>query len=78
MPSMRCGSNSRANADHHGSSEKAASCMSEPYRTVEIAYALLNSLPRLQLKVAVVLKYAAGETSELLRRLRELDEPAAE
>ncbi len=52
--------------------------MSEPYRTVEISSALVDSLLRFQPKVAVVLSYAAGETSELVRRLRELDEPAAE
>jgi hypothetical protein len=45
--------------------------MDTTFQTVEIASVLLSALPRLRPSVAVVLaKFAAGETSELCRRLR--------
>jgi hypothetical protein len=48
--------------------------MNTTFQTVEIASVLLDSLPRLQPSIAVVLaKFAAGETSELCRRLRALE-----
>jgi len=48
--------------------------MDTTFQTVEIASALPDALPRLRPSVAVVLaKFAAGETSELGRRLRALE-----
>ncbi len=48
--------------------------MSDKFQTTELARRMLNYLPKLDPKIAIVMsRYASGETTELIRRLNEVN-----